>query len=51
MTVEQLISKLQEFPKDAEIVIHYESGFGWGGYYSECDPQPKYHPNQNKVYL
>lgn len=51
MTVEQFISKLQEFPKDAEVVISQEFGLGWGGHYTEYDPNPDYYPNQNKVYL
>lgn len=28
MTVEELISKLQEFPKDTEVLKFYEFGFG-----------------------
>ena len=49
MTVEQLIAKLQELPKDAEVLILIDNG-------SEkdlqcCNPEPEYDENQNKVYL
>lgn len=49
MTVEQFISKLQEFPKDAEVLILINVG-------PDTDPQcyipePEYYENQNKVYL
>lgn len=49
MTVQELIDKLQEFPKDAEVSILIEVG-------SEADlqcynPEPEYDENQNKVYL
>ena len=48
MTVEELILKLQEFPKDAEVVI-----CEYNPYYGDLkkDPEPDYYPNQNKVYL
>lgn len=48
MTVEQLISKLQEIPKDAEVVIFHEFGFGGS---NEYEPELDYYSNQNKVYL
>jgi hypothetical protein len=49
MTVEQLISNLQEFPKDAEVVIcEFDS---YRGEDVEKDPEPDYYPHQNKVYL
>ena len=48
MTVEQFISKLQEFPKDAEVVKFYEFGFGGS---NEYEPELDYYPNKNKVYL
>ena len=48
MTVEQFISKLQEFPKDAEVVKFYKFGFGGS---NEYEPEIDYYPNQNKVYL
>lgn len=48
MTIEQLISNLQEFPQDAEVVIsEYNSYHGD----LEKDPEPDYYPHQNKVYL
>jgi hypothetical protein len=48
MTVEQLISNLQEFPQDAEVVIcEYNPYHGD----LEKDPEPDYYPHQNKVYL
>lgn len=43
MTIEQFISKLQEFPKDARI-IQMDS-------YYEFEPKPKYDANINIVYL
>lgn len=46
MIVEELIKLLQEFPKDAEIVI-YEYNHGD----LEKDPEPDYYLHQNKVYL
>lgn len=48
MTVEELILKLQEFPKDAEVV-----GIRFNPYGDdfECEPDPNYYPNQNRVYL
>ena len=48
MTIEQFISKLQEFPKDAEVVKFYEFVFGDS---NEYEPELDYNPNQNKVYL
>jgi hypothetical protein len=48
MTVEQLISKLQEFPQDAEVVKFYEFGFGGS---NEYEPELDYYPYENKVYL
>lgn len=48
MTIEQLISNLQEFPQDAEVVIsEYNSYHGD----LEKDLEPDYYPHQNKVYL
>ena len=49
MTVEQLIAKLQEYPKDAEVLILINVG-------PETDPQcyipePEYYENQNTIYL
>ena len=49
MTVEQFISKLQEFPKDAEVLILIANGSEKD---LECyNPEPDYYPHQNKVYL
>lgn len=48
MTVEQLISKLQEIPKDAEVVITYMDFLGEDHVRA---PQPDYYDNQNRVYL
>ena len=48
MTVEELISKLQEFPKGTEVVKIYEFGFGGS---NEYEPELDYYPNQNKIYL
>ena len=49
MTVEQLISKLQEFPKDAEVLILIDVGPKTD---IQCHiPDPEYYKNQNKVYL
>jgi hypothetical protein len=49
MTVEQFIAKLQECPKDAEVLILINVG-------PDTDPQcyipePEYYENQNTVYL
>lgn len=48
MTVEEFISKLQEFPKDAEVVKFYEFGFGGS---NEYEPELDYYPHENKVCL
>ena len=49
MTVEQFISKLQEFPQDAEVLILIDVGSGTD---LQCHiPEPEYYENQNKVYL
>ena len=48
MTTEELISKLQELPKDTEVVIFYEFGFGGS---NEYEPELDYYPSQNKIYL
>lgn len=48
MTVEQFISKLQEIPKDAEVVITYMDFLGEDHAYG---PKPDYYENQNRVYL
>ena len=48
MTIEQFISKLQEFPKDAEVIIcEYNTYYGD----LEKEPEPDYYPHQNRVYL
>lgn len=49
MTVEQFISKLQECPKDAEVLILINVGSGTD---LQCyNPEPEYYEDQNKVYL
>ena len=49
MTVEQFIAKLQEYPKDAEVLILINVGPDTD---SQCYiPEPEYYENQNKVYL
>lgn len=49
MTVEQFISKLQECPKDAEVLILIKVGPDTD---LQCYiPEPEYDENQNKVYL
>lgn len=48
MTVEELIELLQEFPKDAEVVIYEENPYHGD---LEKDPEPDYYPHHNKVYL
>jgi hypothetical protein len=48
MTVEQLISNLQEFPQDAEIVSLTSDEYGDT---VECLPEPIYHKDIDKVYL
>ena len=48
MTVEQFILKLQECPKDAEVVIYEDNPYHGD---LEKDPEPDYYPHQNKVYL
>ena len=48
MTVEEFILKLQEFPKDAEIVhLAYDEY----GDTIECLPEPIYHKDIDKIYL
>ena len=48
MTVEELILKLQELPKEAEVVLIRPNLYGDD---FVCDPDPDYYPNQNRVYL
>ena len=48
MTVEELILKLQEFPKDAKIVNLTEDEYGDT---IECRPEPIYYEDIDKVYL
>lgn len=48
MTIEELILKLQEFPKDAEVVNLTEDEYGDT---IECLPEPIYYKDINKVYL
>ena len=48
MTVEQFISKLQEFPKDAEIVSLTKDEYGDT---IECFPELMYDKDINKIYL
>lgn len=48
MTVEELILKLQEFPKDAEIVSLTTDDYGDT---IEGLPEPIYHKDIDKVYL
>mgnify|MGYP006874619467 CR=1 FL=1 len=49
MTVGKLIELLQEFPKDAEVIICEFNSYS--GEDIEKDPEPDYYPNQNRVYL
>lgn len=49
MTVKQLISNLQEFPQDAEVIICEFNPYR--GEDLEKDPEPDYYPHQNRVYL
>lgn len=48
MTVEQFISELQEFPKDAKVAI---PGEDLHGHAFSSSPSPKYYENYNTVYL
>ena len=48
MTIEQFISQLQEFPKDAKIAI---TGMDLHGHVTSSPPSPKYYKNHNTVYL
>ena len=48
MTVEELILKLQEFPKDAEIVSLTTDEYGDT---IECLPEPIYYKDIDKVYM
>lgn len=48
MTVEQFISKLQEFPKDAKVAI---TCVNLHNHEFSCAPNPKYYENHNTVYL
>ena len=48
MTVEELILKLQEFPKDVEIVSLTTDDYGDT---IECLPEPIYHKDIDKVYM
>lgn len=48
MTVEQFISKLQEFPQNVEVVT---TGVNLRGNEFTYAPNPKYYENYNKVYI
>lgn len=48
ITVEQFISELQQFPKDAKVVI---PSLDRHGYDTAFSPSPRYYENYNRVYL